>query len=134
MTTSLHEELHHDHIVWKAEVSQWRDDIELWKNELTQAEAQLKDLELALKAHREALAAHESAIQDREAATNRHELAIAAWEAGETGEDLPAMAVAHEQEIKTQDLQRNAHDRIRRHHHSVMANWSLFMKAIVHQM
>ena len=65
MTTSIHEELHHDHVIWKAEVSHWRDDIELWRKELEQAEGQLKDLEESLKAHREALTAHASAIHDR---------------------------------------------------------------------
>ena len=134
MTTSIHEDLHHDHIIWKAEVSQWCDDIELWKTELEKAEAQLKDLEKALKAHREALAAHASSVQDRASATNQHDSAIAAWEAGETGETLPAMALTHEQETKSQALQRSAHQRIRRHHHSMMANWSLLLKAMGHEM
>lgn len=130
MTTSIHEDLHHDHIIWKAEIRQWHDDVELWANELTQAEAQLKDLEQALKAHREALSAHASATRDREQATNKHESAIAAYEAGETGEALPAMAVAHEREAESQGLQRNAHERIRRHHLSIIANWRLLLKAI----
>ncbi len=134
MTTSIHEELHHNHIVWKSELSQWRDDVALWKKEMYQAELQLKDLERALKAHREALDAHATSVQDRMLQTNKHESAIAAYEAGEAGEDLPAMAVAHEREVKSQDVQRQAHERIRRHHHSVMANWSLLLKAIDHQM
>ncbi len=134
MTTSIHEELHHDHVIWKAEVSHWRDDIELWRKELEQAEGQLKDLEESLKAHREALTAHASAIHDRMLATEKHESAIVAYEAGETGENLPAMALAHQQETESQSLQRSAHKRIRRHHHSLMANWSLLLKAMDHDM
>ena len=134
MATSIHEELHHDHIVWKAEVAQWRDDVELWEHELNQAEAQMKDLEKALKAHREALFAHAAAVREREKVTNSHELALAAYEAGNTGEELPAMAVAHKREEKSQADQRSAHDRIRRHHHTVLANWSLLLKAIKHDM
>ena len=134
MSASLHEELHHDHIVWKAELSKWRDDTALWKKEMCQAEVQIKELEKALKSHREALESHAASVQDRMRQTNKHESAIAAYETGEAGEDLPAMAVAHEQEAKSQDLQRKAHERIRRHHHSVMANWSLLLKTIDHQM
>lgn len=134
MTSSIHADLHRDHILWRAEVRQWQDDIELWRNELEKAEAQLKELENALKAHREALSAHASAIQAREHATNAHETAIAAWESGETGEELPAMAIGHQHESENQALQRSAHDRIRRHHHTVVANWSLLLKAIQRQM
>lgn len=134
MTSSIHADLHHDHILWKAEISQWRDDIELWRNELEKAESQVKNLENALKAHREALSAHASALQAREKSTNAHETAIAAWESGETGEELPAMAIGHQRESENQAHQRSAHDRIRRHHHTVIANWSLLLKAIEHQM
>ncbi len=134
MSSSIHSNLHHDHVVWKSEVGQWRDDIELWEDELNKAVSQLQELEKTLKDHRNALSAHASAICEREQATNAHELAIAAWEAGETGEELPAMAVQHQTEADKQARQRSAHDRIRRHHHSVMANWSLLLKAMSHPM
>jgi cysteinyl-tRNA synthetase len=134
VTSSIHTDLHHDHIIWKAEVSQWRDDIDLWENELDKAEAQLKDLEKALKAHREALSAHASAIREREKATDLHERAIAAYEAGETGEELPAMAIGHQQELEKQAQQRSSHDRIRRYHHALIATWSLLLKALRHEM
>jgi septal ring factor EnvC (AmiA/AmiB activator) len=85
MSASLHEELHHDHIVWKAELSQWRDDTALWKKEMCQAEVQIKELEKALKSHREALESHAVSVQDRMRQTNKHESAIAAYETGEAG-------------------------------------------------
>lgn len=134
MAPSIHEELHHSHVIWKAELGLWHDEVALWKKEIADAELHLRDLERALKVHREALEAHSLSVHNRTLHTNQHESAIAAYEAGETGEDLPAMAVAHDREAKSQDLQRKAHERVRRHHHSVMANWSLLLKAIAREM
>lgn len=128
MASSIQAYLHHDHIIWKSEVNQWSNDVELWNNELEKVEAQLNDLEFALKAHREALSAHGSAIQAREQAMNSHDTAIVSLDSGETGEVLPP--IGHQRESERQAQQRSAHDRIRRHHHTVIANWSLLLKAI----
>ncbi len=134
MTISLHFDMHREHMIWKAEALQWHDDLELWKNELIQAESQLKELEKALKTHRDALSSHAASIMKREQAANAHEYAIATYESGETGEELPTMAVRHEDEKREQTNQRNAHERIRRHHHAIIANCSLLLKAIQHPM
>ena len=130
MTESLHIDMHRDHMLWKAETVQWRDDLEFWKNELTRAETQLKDLQKALNVHRDALSAHAASIMKREQEANAHEYAIASYEMGGTGEELPAMAVKHNDEEQEQAKQRSAHDRIRRHHHTIIANYSLLLKAI----
>lgn len=134
MTSSLHTELHHDHIVWKAEAAQWRDDMTIWQNELSLAEEHLRSVQEALAKHRDALTAHALLILQRAQAANRHELALAAYESGETGADLPAMAVEHQQESLHQQQQRAAHDRIRRHHLSMIAACSLLQKAVQNPM
>lgn len=130
MTTAIHVDMHRDHIVWKAEFGQWRDDLDLWKKELALAESQLLDMEKALKSHRDALAAHTASVIKREQSANRHESEIAAYEMGEPGAELPAMAVQHNSEAQEQTAQRHAHERIRRHHHAIIANCNLLVKAI----
>lgn len=44
------------------------------------------------------------------------------------------MVIEHQKESEKHARQRSAHDRIRRHHHTIIANWSLLSKAVQHQM
>jgi hypothetical protein len=122
--------MHRDHCQLRSEDDLWRLEIAAWQRELQAAVADLGKLEAALKDHEKALQVHAGAIRTDECDTGEHEHGLAAFEKGGGGSELIDMAKAHEGEISQHELRRRAHERIKRHHHSMMARWNTLVKAI----
>jgi hypothetical protein len=122
--------MHQDHKKWLADNDMWRCDISVWQEQLRKAAAQLNQIESAVKEHERALQTHAAAIRLREQELAAHEHALAKYERGETGAELISLVKAHEKEAARHAQQNDAHERIKRHHHDVIAQVSQLCKAL----
>ncbi len=135
MTSVLtHTEMHSDHRQWSSEELLWDDDVHIWEGELDSALAEMKKLASVFAEHRQGLEAHAEAVRAAHAKRAKHEHALAEYEQGGSGEDLIALARKHEEESEKHVQQRKAHERIKCHHHTVMAHWRLLFKALSKEM
>ena len=130
MTAQIHLEMHQDHRLWESEIKSWRGDIHAWQLECKLAWDQLKALQTAIEKHEETLRQHASAIRLDEERMDTHEHAIAEFEAGGRGTDLPGFVPKHQQEADRQTQQREKHDELKRHHHEFIARWGLLVKTL----
>jgi hypothetical protein len=129
-----HSEMHSDHRQWASEDALWEDDVHLWQGELDQAAAEIKRLEATFAAERKALESHAQAIRDYREHAERHEHSLSEYERGESGEDLVVLAQKHAKEAEKQRHRRETHERVKRRHHTLMAQWRLLCKAMCKEM
>ncbi len=129
--SSSHAAMHSDHRHWGCEIAAWRDDVGLWQHEIDKALSDLAGLERTLRGHAEALRGHAEQIRSHEEELREHEEALARYEHGGPGEEkLIGMALYHNAEAALHDRQREAHERIKKHQHTVLARWSLLLRAL----
>ena len=107
----------------------WRDDIELWLKECQHVLVDLGRVREALQSHELAINAHFAAVQKHETAEQTHEQLLAGSTPGSARENLAEMAAEHQVEASHHQLQREAHERIKKHHHTMIARCSLLLKA-----
>jgi hypothetical protein len=122
--------MHTEHRYWLSEDSLWQDDITLWQRDIDQALTDLKRLEDALREHRKRLQVRLDEIAAEQQAVNQHEHALAEFERGGPGDDLLRMVKPHQENADKHALKRQAHEQLKRRHHTVMAHWSLLLKAL----
>lgn len=75
--------------------------------------------------HSAALHNQNSAFGKHEQVLHLHEHSLAGFEKGGTGEDLIMLAKAHAQEAE-----RQAHERIKKFHHGLLAEWNLLLNVV----
>jgi septal ring factor EnvC (AmiA/AmiB activator) len=101
----------------------WWEDIEAWRQQHAQAVQALDDIQDALAGLRQALDSHTEEIQRIEHSLHDHERGLAAFvHEGNGAEVQEPMMKNHRQQIFRHACQREAHERIKRHHHTVMAH------------
>jgi hypothetical protein len=70
-------------------------------------------------------------VRSHEGELREHEEALARYEQGGPGEErLIGMARHHNAEAARHARQRDAHERAKKHQHTVMARWSLLLRAL----
>lgn len=134
MTVSIHTEMHCDHKHRVNEIALWQEQLNHWRGELKESLRDLEQLKTALVCHDQALQKHAEELDRECTRLGRHEHALAEYEGGGAGEELVALAQAHRDELARQDERRSVHERIKRHHHSLMAQWHLLFGAITKPM
>jgi hypothetical protein len=122
--------MHNEHRLWESEISLWRDDLRAWQEELGKSQSEIKQLEKALEDHAHALRTHASTLRLQEQTFDGHEHAIVQYEQGGEGEELFQMARQHSDEAVRHAEHRQAHERLKRRHHDVIAHWNLLLKAL----
>ena len=130
MTVSNHVDMHRDHLRWASEASMWRSDVASWQHELADAQADVEQLTKALEAHGERLRKHAATIRIDELGPEGHEHALADYEKGGSGADLPEYAQKHTHETERQAKDRKAHEQLKRLHHTILAHWKLLLKSL----
>jgi hypothetical protein len=130
MTNATNAKMHDDHRLWNSEHSMWMDDIQLWRNEHTKMLTEFQNVHELLQQHQVALESHCEAIQNHEKADGEHELELAGQESGAKPTIGDQMTKTHLSTAKCHAQQREDHERIKRHHHSVIARWSLLLKGM----
>lgn len=130
MSADIHVEMHHDHRQWESEIRFWRDDIAAWQKEIAQAYNQLKDIEAAVNKHETSLRQHAGSLRTAEERFDSHEHALAEFESGGSGTDLPGYIQKHKSEGETHAKQRADHEDFKRRHYAFMARWRVLVEAI----
>jgi hypothetical protein len=127
--TQTHEEIHADHRLWENEIRMWREDTSAWQQEQN---ALLAELERALGGHGRLMEKHAEQIGVHEGDIGRHEHFIAECEktAREAGTVEESLSESHIQEEARHMGQRSTHERIKKHHHQVMARMRLVIDAL----
>ena len=120
-----------DHRQWDYIHSTWRADVDRWQREHESALSQLAKLEEMIRQHGEALESHSQAIARHQQHLRDHNRAMSEYQHQGAGEPMQkAMASKHRELSGQQKTQHEAHERIKKHHHTVMANLALLKAAI----
>jgi hypothetical protein len=133
MATGSHADMHAEHRRWLDDEALWRDELAVWHKELEAALAGLKQTDAGLQDHRSGLEAHGEDLRTEAEALAGHETALAEFEHGSVrggGEELIRLAKAHRDAAARHARRRNAHERLKRHHHTVMARAARLGKAL----
>jgi hypothetical protein len=133
MAESAHIEMHVDHRHWSGERALWQETDAIWQKEIEAAFESLRQAQTALEEHRQALLEHAKAIRAEDKASAEHEHALSECELGTVrggGEELIKMAKLHKQRAERHARMREVTERLKRHHHTVMAQAGLLLKAL----
>jgi hypothetical protein len=135
MTSPTHAQVHADHRQRGDDVRHWRDDVATWNAEQKTVFAALQ---AAVAAQTAALEAHAGVLGEHEGTLLEHEHYIVECEKlgrpEVAGSVERAWADSHDQEAVRHAGLREAHERIRRHHYTVMARLRLAAKALAESM
>jgi predicted nucleic acid-binding Zn-ribbon protein len=115
------ETMHHDHRQWESDVSMWRDDIEIWQQNHQNALKELNRIAERLTEHMTSLEAHVGQLDSHEANTLQHEHGVAADFRQQNDPTAHSMSEHVKEATRHQHL-RDAHERMKKHHHTVMAH------------
>lgn len=134
MASTTHEKMHLDHLAWTNEGCFWHDAVRTWQKDVEVALKEIARVEQALRDHEKELEIHAAAIKLYGQKVGEHEHAIAQFEKGGAGEDLPELAGGHAGEEGHQRQQRETHERLKQKHHVIMAYWKLLSRALSDEM
>ncbi|WP_182868156.1 hypothetical protein [Stieleria mannarensis] len=120
-----------DHRHWDHDHTNWLQDIAQWQQEHQQAVAQLKQMEELIRMHGEAVQNHAEVIEQHQCVERKHDQAMFGYVTGASNEhDEEAFAEEHARRARQHETQSQAHERIKKHHHTVMAQLSLLKQAM----
>jgi chromosome segregation ATPase len=128
--TATHAEMHNDHRQWLSDAQLWADDLYIWQREIDEALDGMKKLEAALRDHRDGLQKHSETIAEEEKNLTCHEKALAEYEQGGSGDALSGMTTSHQTNAEKHVRQRILHERLKKHHHTLIAHWMMLLKAL----
>lgn len=114
-----HLQIHRDHLAWESDIKMWSHDIKMWQQESDALEDALDFIHKAVSSHEDALTSHYNALVDHHNRLNQHEVDIKYVREGTLLDS--GMLDLHKDEAAEHELQRKAHERLKRYHHTVMA-------------
>lgn len=118
MKTYDHLQLHQEHGKWDSDVKMWMEDIKIWKEEMVALTEALRFIEEAVHNHKSALKSHSDSILFHQNELQHHERDMRyVLEGSNIDRELLG---DHQKEAARHALQFNAHERLKRYHHSVM--------------
>ncbi len=125
-------ELHAEHRLWQSDISMWQFDLEQWRSELSKGLDEMEQIGAMLREHKKNVDEHADIIETIEAALEFHEKNLAASLRGNADSDLDdALVESHSVEAKKIAIQREAHERIKKHHHVAMASVAMLKSALL---
>ena len=134
MTVANHAEMHFEHKQLLNETALWQDEVSHWRQEFSEALAGLDRLKTALTSHAEALQNYAAELDRECTRLEEHERSLADYERGGTGSDLIPLAQEHAQELARHIRRRDVQERIKKHHHMLLAQWHLLFSALTKPM
>jgi hypothetical protein len=131
MTTAL-ADMHNEHQHWLSDNAFWRDEVAVWQRELDDARQGLLRLEGVLRDHRSSLHDHLDTIAAEEHARQELQRTLAELGKGRSPEELEELLLAmnHKRNTGGHAQQRDVHEKLKKRHHTVMAHWSLLVRAL----
>ena len=124
------EDMQADHRQWDYVHLAWRVDIASWRREHELALSELAKLEEVVHQHGDALDAHAEAMERQQDSLRDHERAIAEFKREGGGQLQKAMRNEHREHAELHNVQRAAHERMKKHHHTVVAHLTMLRAAI----
>ena len=120
-----------DHRHWNVRQLKWQADVNEWQKDHEQAQLQLAELQRLIELHGEALESHGKAIEQRQQDQLEHDRAISGYGTGENDErHEEILAEKHLVQAKQLEVQSESHERIKKHHHTVVAQLRMLRSAI----
>mgnify|MGYP001034689609 CR=1 FL=1 len=120
-----------DYRQWDYVHSTWRVDIERWRREHESALAQLAKLQEIIRLHGDALNSHAEAVERHHQSLQDNARAMSEYQSQGGGEGVQQRMASHHNELAEQhEAQRDAHERIKKYHHTVMAHLATMKTAI----
>ncbi len=124
-------DLHADHRHWISEIEMWQEDLVNWRSEHAIATDLLIQAKEMIVSQESNLAKHEERLREVRDAVDSHERTLSqSMREGADSETDETSIACHEQKRDTMASQREAHERIKKHHHQSMAKVEVLMQAL----
>jgi hypothetical protein len=124
-------EMRADHRLWTFEHDSWRKDVTQWHADVQNVQAILKDVHLMLEEHDSALKSHVQTINNHEQSEREHETALSTSDLlASPSTSIDPLAGNHIGEAKSHATQRDAHERMKKHHYILIGRWNAFLGAL----
>lgn len=114
-----HLQAHQDHRSWDSDIKMWSHDIKMWEQEVEALGDAVNFINKAIQNHEEALESHYQALVQHHDRLIKHEVDIKYVREGSLLDDQ--MLETHKDEGAEHEIQRLAHERLKRYHHTIMA-------------
>ena len=128
--TRLHAQMHRDHLQWASDTAEWQDDLVEWQKEIRHLLAGLKVLQKTLEEQVTALVKQSEAIGQLCQERTTHERALAAFEQGDTSEELVVDAAAHQAQAEKYQQLKLSHAGTKQWQRTLLSEWQRLHKAI----
>ncbi|WP_350101366.1 hypothetical protein [Fulvivirga sp.] len=123
-----HLKIHQDHCRWESDLEMWSLDLKMWEEESEALNDTLSFITEAIKNHEESLMDHLKTLIDHRNKLNQHEKDITFLIEGTPLDDK--LRESHTNEDKYHEIYRNAHERLKRYHHTLIALTKGLKKAL----
>ena len=130
MSKTIQQKMHEQHRRWQSDSETWRSDIDEWNKELRMALADLREVEDMLRDSLDALAVHADSVWESEQRRHAHELELR--EEMKTGAEKKtdkAWAQLHREHAAQHQRLSDAHARIKKYQHKVVAEVRRLLRA-----
>ena len=114
-----HLKIHQDHSRWKSDLEMWSQDLKMWDEEAVLLNDTLSFIAEAVKKHKESLMDHLKVLIDHREKLNQHEKDITFLIEGTPLDDK--LMESHTHEGQSHEIYKNAHERLMKYHHTLMA-------------
>jgi len=122
MSRTIQQKLHAQHRAWQSDHEAWLIDINEWKKELRTALADLREVEDMLRDSLDGLEVHADALWEEWQRLRAHELALGKEVmAGERKKTDKQWAAIHHRQLARHERTVDAHTRIKKYQHAVVA-------------
>jgi hypothetical protein len=122
---------HADHRYWQSELDMWAEDITNWKTEQADALAELRRIADEICEHGKALDEHNEKNAVLGSGLHAHEKELArSMKTGVEGDMHEEFCSYHERDAVDHGHQRDAHERIKKHHYRSMAQVAMLKAAM----
>jgi len=114
-------DMHADHGHWQSQLSMWQVDLQAWHSEHKKALAELEQIVGLIEKHEEATKQHGQALTALSDEIKKREHQLAERYQKTPGADASELADGHARHAKALEVVREAHERIKKHHHVAIA-------------
>lgn len=130
MSKTIQQKMHEQHRRWQSDSDSWRSDIDEWNKELRVALGDLREVEDMLRDSLDALAAHADSVWESEQRRHAHELALQEEvKSGVEKKTDKGWAKIHREHAVRHERMSDAHTRIKKYQHKVVAEVMRLLRA-----
>jgi len=123
-------EVHNQHRAWHNENTSMLDDLSMWQTEYERALASLAMSESVMRDHGAALGEHRLTLSRQERALGEHEESVAAMQQAGVDDATDPRDEMHAMVAHSHSAQMAAHERVKAHHHKVVAEVTRLRKVL----